>query len=584
MSSFFTLPKSQKKRKRENAAGSINSKRNKATDSDRKRSRALKDDSEISGSDDEPEDGQANARAEDESSSEDETAAERRLRLAEQYLEKIKGETQDANDVGFDAEEIDRDLIAERLKKDNDETKGRICKFVASEYDFKAASKTNFRMKSANLNGVAICPPYVYTASKDTTITKWELPPPVYPFRKPKNKPNISQKPVRRRPKKLAEIRGDSSKANDKDYTYHTGPILAIAASSTGSFLVTGSLDKKIIVYDASTLKPLKVFSQHRDAVTALSFQPSTNQLYSASRDRTVKVWSLNELAYVETLFGHQDSVVDIAAYPSVERCLSVGVRDRTARVWKVVEETQLVFRGGGGSSQPSSKIQARKPPSGNPMKGAIGGETKSYAEGSIDRVAIIENDVFVTGSDNGSLCLWNSQKKKPVFTRPIAHGLEEPLKPDEASAELGLGPDFKLPEPQPRWITALASVPLSDLVVTGSWDGCIRIWQIGKDRRTLKPLSRFDRSESRSKGAANMEGRAEAAVGGIINDLKVFERGERGQDTLCIIAAFSSEHRLGRWKALKGGSGALIWEIPKRKAGRARRRKSVTDKQPHET
>lgn len=50
-----------------------------------------------------------------ESDHEDETGAERRLRLAERYLENIKGEVDEA---GFDATEIDRDLIAERLKED----------------------------------------------------------------------------------------------------------------------------------------------------------------------------------------------------------------------------------------------------------------------------------------------------------------------------------------------------------------------------------------------------------------------------------------------------------------------------------
>lgn len=50
-----------------------------------------------------------------ESDHEDETGAERRLRLAERYLENIQGEVDEA---GFDAAEIDRDLIAERLKED----------------------------------------------------------------------------------------------------------------------------------------------------------------------------------------------------------------------------------------------------------------------------------------------------------------------------------------------------------------------------------------------------------------------------------------------------------------------------------
>ena len=574
MSSFFTTPKSLKKRKREDATGSPNSKRIKAGASRSKKDKAGKDDSEVSGSDDDLEDPQADGH---ESSSEDETAAERRLRLAEQYLEKIKGETQDANEIGFDAEDIDRDLIAERLKKDNDETKGRMCKFIASDYDFKAATKTNFRLKHDHMNGVAICPPYVYTVSKDTTLTKWELPPPTDPRRKAYS----SQKPVRRRPTKLLEARGDSSKAKDKDYSYHTAPILAVAASSTGKFLATGSLDKKIIVYDTATLNPLRVFTQHRDAVTALSFQPGTNQLYSASRDRTVKVWSMNELAYVETLFGHQDSVVDIAAYPGVERCLSVGARDRTARIWKVIEETQLVFRGGSGSSGNNSKPVSRKPASGKPGSAV---EAKKYAEGSIDRVAVIENDVFVTGSDNGSLCLWNSQKKKPVFTQPLTHGLEEPLRPDEASAEVHLGPDFRLPEPQPRWVTALASVPLSDLVVTGSCDGCVRIWAVGKEKRSLKPLGVLDRSDATSEAIDGNAGEKELGAKGFVNDLKVFERGERGQESLCVIAAFSSEHRLGRWSAGKGSGGSggvLMWEIPRRKAGRARRKKASGGQQP---
>ena len=59
-------------------------------------------------------------RADDVSSSnsddDGETAAERRLRLAEQYLKNIKSEVDEA---GFDAEDIDRDLIAERLQEDS---------------------------------------------------------------------------------------------------------------------------------------------------------------------------------------------------------------------------------------------------------------------------------------------------------------------------------------------------------------------------------------------------------------------------------------------------------------------------------
>ena len=113
--------------------------------------------------------------------------------------------------------------------------------------------------------------------------------------------------------------------------------------------------------------------------------------MYSASKDRTIKTWSLDELAYVETLFGHQDEVVDLAALAK-EQCLSVGARDRSARMWKVVEETQLVFRGGGIKSSDRRKHHAH----------TVGGQdedlSKIYLEGSIDRVALIDEETFVTG------------------------------------------------------------------------------------------------------------------------------------------------------------------------------------------
>lgn len=123
MSSFFTTPASQKKRKRDDiSAAQLPAKKKKVTlkRGDLKiSSRKTARDESISGSgsegDDTPRGADDNEILSSVSGSEDETGAERRLRLAEQYLENIKGETET---FGFDAEEIDRDLIAERLKED----------------------------------------------------------------------------------------------------------------------------------------------------------------------------------------------------------------------------------------------------------------------------------------------------------------------------------------------------------------------------------------------------------------------------------------------------------------------------------
>lgn len=76
--------------------------------------------------------------------------------------------------------------------------------------------------------------------------------------------------------------------------------------------------------------------------MTALAFGGSKNELFTAAKDRTVKVWNLDEMTYVETLFGHADAITAIDSL-SPERAVSVGA-DRTVRMWKVLEETQLVF------------------------------------------------------------------------------------------------------------------------------------------------------------------------------------------------------------------------------------------------
>lgn len=125
MSSFFTLPASERKRKREDGIAALSSKKRvtavRATAKSEKASRNSRPKRDDSISSDDSEAGGKGRRVNGEdhtssqSESEDETAAERRLRLAEQYLQNIRGEVDEA---GFDAEEIDKDLIAERLQED----------------------------------------------------------------------------------------------------------------------------------------------------------------------------------------------------------------------------------------------------------------------------------------------------------------------------------------------------------------------------------------------------------------------------------------------------------------------------------
>lgn len=71
------------------------------------------------------------------------------------------------------------------------------------------------------------------------------------------------------------------------------------------------------------------------------------------------------------------------------------------------------------------------------------------------------------------------------------------------------------------------------------------------------------------ASGAGEMEdgsvpGKDDQAVRGVINDIGVFERGEKGKDGLCVVVATGTEHRFGRWKTVKGKNGAVVFEVPR--------------------
>lgn len=519
------------------------------------------------------EDGSSSEEGEEGSDAE-ETAAERRLRLAERYLSNIRNEVEasatNADPSAFDAEEIDRDLIAERLIEDVAESKGRLYRNLAGELDFENATHSWFRWNSETVTSVATCTPWAYTVTKDLGLSKWriqDLPSQQWLPKKGKRK-SKKPPPPKRKPEQVLFVRGDRRESKNNAYQGHVDTILTVAASQDGKFVVTGGKDRRIVVWDAATLKCLRVFSQHRDAVCSLAFRRGTNQLYSASKDRTIKIWSLDELAYVETLFGHQDEVVDVSALAQ-ERCISVGARDRTARLWKVVEETQLVFRGGGAEKKSRSKPSTS---AGRP----------SVQEGSIDRVAMIDEEMFVTGSDNGSLSLWVIHKKKPLFVLPLCHGVDPALKVEDVSAEKT--PDEKvIPQPTPRWITALTTIPYSDVILSGSWDGEVRAWRVSEDRKRIEALGTLGNSgiipqsqphTSLPNGESSLNGDTRvntdevpptAPVRGVINDISLFERGDRGKDGVCVVVAVGKEHRMGRWKRAEGGkNGGVVFEIPR--------------------
>ncbi|XP_067417267.1 LOW QUALITY PROTEIN: U3 small nucleolar RNA-interacting protein 2 [Emydura macquarii macquarii] len=305
----------------------------------------------------------------------EETAQEKKLRLAKLYLEQLQQQEEEK----AEEEALEKDLVAGRLKEDVLEQKGKLQRLIAKDLQPPdAAAIRVLRGHQLPITCLVISPDdkCIFSAAKDCSIIKWDV----------------------ESGKKLHVIPGGKKGTKDQ-HVGHTAHVLSMAISSDGKYLATGDRNKLIMIWEAATCKHLHKFTGHRDAVSGLSFQKGTHQLYSASHDRSIKVWNVAENAYVETLFGHQDAITGLDSL-SRECCVTSGGRDGTVRVWKIPEESQLVFYG---------------------------------HQGSIDCVQLINEEHMVSGADDGSVALWGLSKKKPLATVRQAHsthgaqGLEQP-------------------------------------------------------------------------------------------------------------------------------------------------------------
>lgn len=454
-----------------------------------------------------------------------ETEADKRRRLAKQYLEDLKTSlgVSESNETGdqyeFNAKDLDDEIVASRLRKDVAEQKGWVYKFYSKTIDNLLKKKIT-RVSNNCLTSVSVNYPYLFTTSKDMEISKWDI-------RDPTKNPKI-----------LKTVKGGSKfETLNKEHAEngHCGEILTSAASPDGKYLVTGGKDGRIIVWSINSLSCIRVLEtkNRKGEVLGLAFRRNSDQLYVACADLKIRTYSINQLAQLETLYGHQDLVVDISAL-GLERCVTVGSRDRTAMLWKIADETRLTFRAGDSHEKYGKKKKDRTDDKTEEK------EEEIYFEGSIDCVSMIDDSHFITGSDNGNIALWSLNKKKPLFTKRLSHGIQPNAKFDNASAEKNKEiAEQQISKPQPFWITTIYAVPYSDIFISGSWNGELKLWKLDEQLRSFELLESIE-------------------VNGIVNKISVYEDTEKNQ--LRIYATLSKEHKFSRCiKTLPGTRNALF-------------------------
>jgi len=263
----------------------------------------------------------------------------------------------------------------------------------------------------------------------------------------------------------------------------HRGAIYGLAISGDGKLLASGGRDRHIRLWSTETHEIVKVFKNaHKDSVTCLAFQDKVDKvtegsdedfyLFSGSADRHVIIWDCEAGCRVHRAIGHNSRVTHIHCIGQ-SKAMSSG-DDCTLRLWDVARDKQRIY-------------QKYKCP--------------------IDSCSMLSPKEFVSGAMGGQVSLWSTGRKKPTCTLTKVHG--------------------------ENWVTSIASIPYTDLAVSGSCDGFLRFFK-------KKGAEIFD--------AGKLEIRR-----GWVNNLK-FSKSSR-----FLVGAVGRDHRFGRWNTIKGARNGIL-------------------------
>jgi hypothetical protein len=229
----------------------------------------------------------------------------------------------------------------------------------------------------------------------------------------------------------------ESATNGPSEVVQHDCDITCIAVSPDNKFVVSAGWDRKIIVWDCATRRPLHLIAgpgTHKGVILALSISADSRKVASGSRDKNIFVWDLYTRECLchfppkvtPTGVGHAGEITSVAFFNDSIR-LVTGSDDRAIFLWDTAKKQPLAcFQG-------HSLI--------------------------VNGVAVCPDDKFVVSCSNDlTVRVWDASKTSPTA---LVHTMEG------HTGAITCVKVFKKDK--------------DTLAITGSDDRTIRVWMLGK-------------------------------------------------------------------------------------------------------
>ncbi|MGQ9847225.1 MAG: WD40 repeat domain-containing protein, partial [Bacteroidales bacterium] len=116
---------------------------------------------------------------------------------------------------------------------------------------------------------------------------------------------------------------------------------IRIAYSPDGNYLLAGSWDKTIKLWDLSKEKIVRRYYGHEQATRSVSFNPQGNIIASAGWDMAIHFWYVPTGINLKNLTGHSQCVRSIAFSPDGSKIATAGY-DQLLKIWDISSGKEL--------------------------------------------------------------------------------------------------------------------------------------------------------------------------------------------------------------------------------------------------
>jgi WD40 repeat protein/RsiW-degrading membrane proteinase PrsW (M82 family) len=278
----------------------------------------------------------------------------------------------------------------------------------------------------------------------------------------------------------------------------HKTNVLSVAFSPDGNIIASGSKDKTIKLWEASTGKLLQTLLGHRNKVQSATFSPDGTILASGSEDNTIKLWEVDTGKVIRMLKGHDTSALTTnkkvfsVAFSPDGNTLASGNWDKSIMLWQVDTGKALHF------------IKGRT----KRFWGLVDDKGDGHADSVNSVVFSPDGSILASGGFDHAIKLWDVSTGTllKTFKGHSDFVLSVTFSPDGnvlASSsydksiklwEVNSGKVLRTMRGHTDAVTSVALSPDGQILASGSFDRTIKLWEVssGKLLSTLKGHSDY--------------------------------------------------------------------------------------------